>query len=364
MNKLCYYISGHGLGHASRSCQIINTLLRLQPSLRVEIVSDAPDWFFRNVLPPQVTVRYRRLDVGVIQRDSLQMDLPATLAAWQELLMRREKILEEESRYLREREVDLVVGDIPALAFAAARRAGVPSMAIGNFTWDWICAEMTKDCPGLGEVVPLLIEDYRQADLYLRLPFHVGVPPFEQVENLPLVARHSQRDRQEIRRELDLLPGQKMGLISFGGFGLKGYDFSKLIGLTDWAFFTESEQPWEGSGLRVLPGGRFYYPDLVAAADVVITKPGYGIVSEAIVHDTAVLYTSRGVFPEQQVLVDGLQRYARTLEIPNEDLRRGEWGDYLQRLLALPAARERLASDGDQVAAERLLGFLTTSKKA
>ena len=41
MNKLCYYISGHGLGHASRSCQIITVLLRLQPSLHVEIVSDA-----------------------------------------------------------------------------------------------------------------------------------------------------------------------------------------------------------------------------------------------------------------------------------------------------------------------------------
>ena len=325
--------------------------------MRVEIVSDAPDWFFRNVLPPQVTVRHRRLDVGVVQRDSLQMNLPATLASWQNLLMRRDEILEEESRYLRESEVDLVVGDIPALAFAAARKAGVPSVAVGNFTWDWICSEMQDLCPGLDEVAQLLVADYRQADLYLQLPFHVGDLPFARVENLPLVARHSRRDSQEIRRELDLLPGQKMGLISFGGFGLNGYDFSKLTGLTDWVFFTESEQPWQGNGLRVLPGGRFYYPDMVAAADVVITKPGYGIVSEAIVHDTAVLYTSRGNFPEQQVLVDGLHRYGRALEIPNEDLRQGEWGDYLQKLLALPAVREHLDSNGDQVAAERLLSF-------
>ena len=32
----------------------------------------------------------------------------------------------------------VVVGDIPPLAFAAAARAGVPSVAVGNFTWDWI----------------------------------------------------------------------------------------------------------------------------------------------------------------------------------------------------------------------------------
>ena len=30
------------------------------------------------------------------------------------------------------------------------------------------------------------------------------------------------------------------------------------------------------------------------AADVVVTKPGYGIISECIANDTAILYTSRG----------------------------------------------------------------------
>ena len=38
----------------------------------------------------------------------------------------------------------------------------------------------------------------------------------------------------------------------------------------------------------------FRYEDLVAAVDVVLTKPGYGIVSECVANDTALLYTSRG----------------------------------------------------------------------
>ena len=39
---------------------------------------------------------------------------------------------------LRQVEADLVVADIPPLGIAAATAAGIPSIALGNFTWDWI----------------------------------------------------------------------------------------------------------------------------------------------------------------------------------------------------------------------------------
>ena len=46
-------------------------------------------------------------------------------------------------------------------------------------------------------------------------------------------------------------------------------------------------------------------------ADVVVTKPGYGIISEAIANDAALLYTSRGDFVEYNVLVREMSRYLR-----------------------------------------------------
>ena len=49
----------------------------------------------------------------------------------------------------------------------------------------------------------------------------------------------------------------------------------------------------------------------MCAADVVVTKPGYGIISEAIANDTALLYTSRGRFVEYDVLVHEMPRYLR-----------------------------------------------------
>ena len=65
------------------------------------------------------------------------------------------------------------------------------------------------------------------------------------------------------------------------------------------------------------------YEDLVRAVDVVVTKPGYGIIAECIANDTALLYTSRGHFVEYDVLVAEMPRWLRCGFIAQDDLRAG-----------------------------------------
>jgi L-arabinokinase len=352
--QLRYYISGHGLGHASRSGQIINTLRRRHPWLPVEVVSDAAPWFFRDFLDSGVPVRVRAIDPGMVQHDSLRMDESATLQAWQELLPRRERQIETEATDLRTAEVTLVAADIPALPFAAAHQAGIPCVGLSNFTWDWIYAGLATSRPGFAAVAAALAAEYARADRLLALPFAGDFPAIPRIERLPLVARKARRSRQEARRVLELPPGMKVGLISFGGFGLSAFDFSPLGRLGDWIFLTEAALAGTTGNLKIIPPGLLPYPELVAAADVVITKPGYGIVAECIAHGTAVLYTGRGKFREQDLLIAGLHRYARALEIDNSRLRTGDWGECLATLLELPPPEMTLATDGDQVAADRL----------
>ena len=108
-----------------------------------------------------------------------------------------------------------------------------------------------------------------------------------------------------------------------------------------------SEQHLYGCGLR--------YEDLVRAADVVVTKPGYGIISEAIANDTALLYTSRGHFVEYDVLVKEMPRYLRAKFIEQEHLLTGDWSAALKRLLSQAAPPERPALNGAEVAAQEIL---------
>jgi L-arabinokinase len=102
----------------------------------------------------------------------------------------------------------------------------------------------------------------------------------------------------------------------------------------------------------------FRHADLVALADAVITKPGYGIVSECLANRIPVLYTSRGAFAEYAPLVDGLNRYGVCRFIENGDLRAGRWRDALDGLWGQPRTWSELPGDGADVAAEILEGIL------
>ena len=106
------------------------------------------------------------------------------------------------------------------------------------------------------------------------------------------------------------------------------------------------------------PARDFDYPDLVRAADVVVTKPGYGIISECIANDTAILYTSRGHFPEYDVLVREMPKYLRAEFISQENLLAGRWGPSLDKVLASPAPPIKPAINGADVAAEIILQAL------
>jgi hypothetical protein len=59
------------------------------------------------------------------------------------------------------------------------------------------------------------------------------------------------------------------------------------------------------------------YVALLAACDAVFTKPGYGIVTEAIAQRTRVLYTDRGDFPEYPFLTQWLHAHAPAAYVPS-----------------------------------------------
>jgi hypothetical protein len=101
----------------------------------------------------------------------------------------------------------------------------------------------------------------------------------------------------------------------------------------------------------------FRYEDLVGAVDVVLTKPGYGIVSECIANNTAMLYTSRGRFAEYDVFVREMPRYLRCEFISQEDLQAGHWRAALDSVMAQPA-RPAVATNGADVAVARIMEHL------
>ena len=362
MRSLVYYVSGHGFGHAVRSAEIIRALLRRESSLSVHVRGTSPDWLF----PPAVSRSAAQLDVGVVQQDALRIDEQATLERAAELAASAEHLVGQETELLGRVQAGLVVADVPPIPFLAARRAGLASVAVTNFSWDWIYAPYVAARPDLGWLPGWLRQAYGQADLLLRLPLFGDLSAFRLIEDVPLVSRPPSLSRLQVRARLGLDPDATVVLLSFGGLGLLGFDPEVLRGLAEYTFVASEleidPRARRPRNVALVPAQNENYVNLIAASDVVVSKPGFGIVANCLAERVPLVYTDRGQFAEYDVLVAGLQRHGRSAHVSQAELLAGELGPALNSMLDKsapwpPAPR----TDGAAVIADRLLALLASS---
>ncbi|MBA3639398.1 MAG: hypothetical protein H0W53_08950 [Acidobacteria bacterium] len=366
MPAVCFYISGHGFGHASRQIEVINAVSRGQLRSRdIDIIirTSAPAWLFQRTADQPFTLLAGPCDTGIVQFDSLRLDERPTVdeaAAFYGTMPARAAA---EARILRERDVRLVICDAPPLACAAAAAAGVPSIVLSNFTWDWIYEGYASTFAARApQVLPAIRDAYASAAAGWRLPLHGGFATVPHVVDLPYVARHARHSRQDVLERLRIDADRPLALFSFGGYGVRDFDPASLDCLERWTVvFTGRDRPATvPSGVVFIDEARIYdagfrYEDLAAAVDVVVTKPGYGIVSECIANDTAMLYTSRGRFVEYDVMVREMPNVLRCRFLEQDSLLAGRWLETLDALLDSPPAPRRPETNGAEIAAAEIL---------
>lgn len=362
-----FYISSHGLGHASRQIEVINALSDAA-TVRITVRTMAPNWLFERTLRRPATVDPVSTDTGVVQFDSLRLDVDGTIQAAARFYADIERRADTEAAWLSAHGASLVVTDAPPLACEAAARASVPCIVVANFTWDWIYAAYADQLRGAPWLVSCLERAYARATAAWRLPMSGGFSSIADVIDVPFVARHARHEPAAVRRALDLPPDRPLVLASFGGHGVDRSD-PVTVDAGECAVVTTAAdraglpiRPMDGSGFCV-DEDRLYdlgyrYEDLVAAVDVVVTKPGYGIIAECVANDTAILYTSRGHFIEYERLVSDMPHYVACEYIPQADLFAGRWAPALDRLRARRPPDQKPRTDGAAIIADRILAHL------
>jgi L-arabinokinase len=355
---LAAYVSGHGFGHTTRVGEVLRALRAHAPGLEIAVVTSAPEALYRSAIPGPFLYRHVECDVGLAQRGALVIDAEATIVRWGAFAAANASRVKAEAEWLRQAGARLVLGDIPPLAFEAAAEAGLPAVALANFSWDWIYRHLARAHPGLRPAAEAAAAAYRRADRLFQLPFAGDLSVFPLREEVPLVARRPGRRREEARRLLGLPPGPLV-LLSFGGLGLPGFDLRALAGLPEVRFVAEGNSGdvppnVTAMGRERLEARGLGYHELVGAVDVVVTKPGYGIVTDAIGARTRLVYTERGDFPEYPILVAEMARYLASVHVSNEDLRAGRLEEPIRRVLEMPYP-EPPRVDGAEVVAGRLL---------
>lgn len=360
-STIVLYVSGHGFGHATRMAALLPALRRRLPAARIRVRTQAPAWLFTDA-DGAVEVSSAELDPGMIQRHGLDIDLPASLAAHESFCAGFAEAVRREAAFLRAAEAALVIADIPALAFAAARAAGVPAAGVANFSWDWILEPYAERDARWRPVIARYAEAYGAAERVFRLPMHGEFPAFRSVEDAPLLVQAGALTRAQARARLGLAPAdaRRVVLVTFGGFGSGLASVERGEKLPGYLFVGFAPRP---AGFRAewreLPvRARIPHADLLAASDAVLSKPGYGTLSECLARRRPLLYLPREDFRE----IPRLLAYARPRgvlrEMSRADFYAGRWRRHLEALFAEPPRWAPPPDGGAERIAARLAEIL------
>ncbi|MEO8198491.1 MAG: hypothetical protein ABI689_17395 [Thermoanaerobaculia bacterium] len=363
--RFAWFVTPHGFGHAARTAAIVEALGRRLPQVEVELWTSVPSWFFAESLTVPFRRRELACDVGLVQRSPVEEDLPASLAALARFWTAADQgRTAEVAAAVAASGARCVIADIAPFGLAVARAAGLPSVLVENFTWDWIYEPLAAVEPQFALWAERLRREVARPDLHLQLePF---CRPVAGAQPVPPVARAPRRQSDEIFARLSLPPGDAVVLVSLGGVEHRLSDLAPLAGLRGVTCVIPGacpEERWEGN-LRLLPHhSPIHHPDLVAVADVVVGKLGYSTVAETVAAGGRMLYVPRPGFRESAVLERYVGERLPAAAISFAELESGAWVDQLPCLLARPRP-SALVSSGAEVAAELIAGWWATRDQA
>jgi len=356
MGRVAYIVSPHGFGHAARACAVMMEVRRQCPTIHFEVFTEVPEWFFSESLTDGFSYHRFASDVGMAQRSPLVEDLEGTADLLDRNRCDDADTIGRLAATLQKLGCSIVIADISPLGLAAAASAGIPSVLVENFTWDWIYRNYPDGPSRLRRQGRRMVEIFASANL--RIQADPVCEPSPTAVSVRPVARSPRSGREAVRASLGVPADELMIVVSMGGVPWNYGHF------TD---FDHSDGPWV-----VVPGGSereahrrgrflmlpfhtdFYHPDLVAASDLVVGKLGYSTVAEAYRAGTSLAYVGRPRFPESPILAQWVEKHMVAAEIGGEALRDGAWLAAANELLEVPR-RKPEAGNGAVQAAEVIL---------
>ena len=352
-------ISGHGFGHAAQVVPVLNALGRLVPNLHALLRTTVPVAFFRDRLAIPWEINAVQQDVGCVQNGPMTIDVEATWREHQRFHSTWDDRLQTEVEDMRVAAPDLVIADTPYLALAAGKAAAIPTVALVSFTWDLVLSEYVAP-PSIDSraVLQSIRQAYAQADLALRITPAPKMELFQRAIDIGTIAEPVPSSREHLTECLRLAPGEQTVLVGFGGIPLDSLPFDRLELLTGYRFLFDGSVPPGSLQFVATTSLPFSFKALLASVDVIMTKPGYGTLVEAVALRTPMVYVRRYNFADEQPLVDYLHRHGRGIELSMSDFTQGQWQTALQTALDLPPTIAPPPPTGATEAAAELAKFL------
>jgi hypothetical protein len=355
---IVYHITSHGFGHAVRSAAVVN---EIPPDVPVLVRTMVPRSILEQEIHRPFDLQEVRFDCGAVQLDALVVDQRATLETYAQIDAENQGRLAQEAAFLKHVGARLVVSDVASFPFRIAKTAGLPSVAIGNFTWAGIYEPYLFHEPEFAGLVDRLRAEYALADMCVRLPFAMSMKEFPRRINAPLVCRPVTPIRERLAREYGLDASLRWVQL-YVGHGPSEFDMQRLGSIPGTVFLQLGTVAREGPAVQIDPR-TFAGQDVASACDAVLAKPGYGIAADCVAGGTPLIYCSRDDFAEFFVLDEELRQWGLGVCIAPDEFLTGDLRPALQQAFAFPK-RAPAAYEGAARVADYLVRCWRTGRVA
>jgi hypothetical protein len=170
----------------------------------------------------------------------------------------------------------------------------------------------------------------------LRITPAPNIDAFSSMIDIGPIASPASPERDRLASALALAPNERTVLVGFGGIPLTSLPLAQMEQLRHYRFLIDGPVALGYSRIHSITTLPFSFKSLLASVDVIMTKPGYGTIVEAVALQQPVLYVRRYNFADEPPLVVFLHRYGRGIELSINDFGQGRWEPALQQALALP----------------------------
>ncbi len=349
--SIAYFISPHGYGHAARAAGVMEAMHDLDSTIRFELFTQVPRWFFEDSFSGAFGYHSLLTDIGLVQRTPLHADIPETVKRLNHFLPFDDLKIMDLAKRVKKLKCDLITCDIAPMGIVVAEEAGVPSLLMENFTWDWIYQGYLEEDVRMGEHISYL------KSLFNAAPFRIQTEPVcdpcaADLTTFP-VSRKEKTPAYQIRKRLRIPEGSKAILITMGGIEEKYKFLEQLVTKRDVHFVIPgaSREVSIRDNLVLLPHhSDYFHPDLVNASDAVIGKVGYSTLAEIYYAGVPFGYVARSRFRESQKLVSFIENQMPGLPISGDQFYSGGWLSSLPDLLALPRTHRTDPRGAEQIA--------------
>ncbi len=351
--NIAYFISPHGFGHATRASAVMEAINCIDPSIRFEIYTLIPQWLFDQSL--QCPFNYHSLltDIGIIQPDSLAINLPETVSRLNNFIPFDQTLISGLADELGGLDCKLAMCDISPLGIAVANKLKIPSILIENFTWDWLYEFYATSHPDFKKHIAYLRE------IFLTSTFHIQTEPVCRSVNASLttapVSRKVRLSAKDTRKQLGLGVDENMALITMGGFN-EEYGFLDKLNKVDGVNFVITggkENKRLGHNVYLLPKhSEIYHPDMVNACDLVISKAGYSAVAEVYNAGVPLVSVERNNFREAPIVEAYIMKHMNGVLLKEIQFRNGDWIPQTPDFINMPRINRNAGENGAKQIAE------------